>query len=41
MGGEHATTIAGEGRNLSVKNILSVAKKAGISVSRQGGGCIW
>ena len=33
MGGEHATTIAGEGRNPSVKDILSVAKKAGISMS--------
>ena len=33
MGGEHATTVAGEGRNPSVKDILSVAKKAGISMS--------
>ena len=33
VGGEHATTIAGEGRNPSVKDILSVAKKAGISMS--------
>ena len=32
MGGEHATTIAGEGRNPSAKDILSVAKKAGISM---------
>ncbi len=33
LGGEHATTVAGEGRNPSVKDILSVAKKAGISMS--------
>ena len=33
MGGEHATTIAGEGRNPSVKDILSVAKKTGINMS--------
>ena len=33
MGGEHATTIAGEGRNPSVRDLLSVAKKAGINLS--------
>ena len=33
VGGEHATTIAGEGRNPTVKDILSVAKKAGIRES--------
>ena len=33
IGGEHATTVAGEGRNPSVKDILSVAKKAGIGMS--------
>ena len=33
IGGEHATTIAGEGRNPSVKDILSVAKKTGINMS--------
>lgn len=33
MGGEHATMIAGEGRNPSIKDILSVAKKAGINMS--------
>ncbi len=32
IGGEHATTVAGEGRNPSVKDILSVAKKAGINM---------
>ena len=32
-GGEHATTVAGEGRNPSMKDILSVAKKAGIKES--------
>ncbi|MDR2934023.1 MAG: type II toxin-antitoxin system HipA family toxin [Rickettsiales bacterium] len=31
MGGEHATMIAGEGRNPTEKNILSVAKKAGLT----------
>ena len=30
MGGEHATTIDGEGRNPTEENILSVAKKIGI-----------
>lgn len=33
MGGEHATTVAGEGRNPSVRDILSVARKAGIGMS--------
>ena len=33
IGGEHATTIAGEGRDPTIKDILSVAKKAGISMS--------
>lgn len=30
MGGEHATTVAGEGRNPTLKNLLAVAKRAGI-----------
>ena len=30
LGGEHATTVAGEGRNPGIKDILAVAKKAGI-----------
>ena len=33
MGGEHATTVAGEGRDPAMKDILSVAKKAGIRES--------
>ncbi|MBQ3663798.1 MAG: HipA domain-containing protein [Clostridia bacterium] len=33
MGGEHATSVAGEGRYPSMKDILSVAKKAGIRES--------
>lgn len=33
MGGEHATTVAGEGRNPTMKDILAVAKKAGIRES--------
>lgn len=33
MGGEHATTIAGEGRNPTLKDLLAVAKKAGIRES--------
>ena len=33
IGGEHATTIAGEGRNPSMKDLLAVAKKAGIKES--------
>ena len=33
IGGEHATTIAGEGRDPTIKDILSVAKKAGIRES--------
>ena len=34
IGGEHATTIDGEGKNPSVENILSVAHKNGIKLSR-------
>ena len=30
IGGEHATTVAGEGRNPGIKEILQVAQKAGI-----------
>ena len=30
IGGEHATTIAGEGKNPGIKELLEVAKKAGI-----------
>lgn len=33
IGGEHATTVAGEGRNPSLSDLLSVAKKAGIRIS--------
>jgi serine/threonine-protein kinase HipA len=33
MGGEHATTIAGEGRHPTLKDLLSVAKRAGIKES--------
>ena len=33
MGGEHATTVAGEGRNPTLKDLLAVAKKAGIRES--------
>ena len=34
IGGEHATTIDGEGKNPSIENILAVAKKNGIKLSR-------
>lgn len=34
LGGEHATTIAGEGRDPGMKEILLVAKKAGIKQSQ-------
>lgn len=34
IGGEHATTIDGEGKNPSLENLLSVAKKNGIKLSR-------
>lgn len=37
IGGEHATTVAGEGRNPTTKDILAVAKKAGIKESRARG----
>ena len=30
IGGEHATTIAGEGKNPGIKEILQVAKTAGL-----------
>lgn len=33
IGGEHATTVAGEGRDPSLKHLLAVAKKAGIRES--------
>ena len=33
FGGEHATTIAGEGRNPGIKDILAVARKAGLKES--------
>ncbi len=33
IGGEHATTIAGEGKNPGMKDILAVAKRAGIRES--------
>ena len=33
LGGEHATTIAGEGRNPGLKDLLAVAKRAGIRES--------
>ncbi len=33
IGGEHATTVAGEGKSPSLENILAVAKKAGIKES--------
>lgn len=33
IGGEHATTIAGEGKNPGMKDILAVAKKAGIKAA--------
>ncbi len=33
VGGEHATTVAGEGKNPTMNDILSVAKKAGIKES--------
>jgi len=36
MGGEHATTIDGEGRNPSEENILSVAKKNGMDQRKAG-----
>ena len=37
VGGEHATTVAGEGKNPAMNDILAVAKKAGIkeSLARQ------
>ena len=37
VGGEHATTVAGEGKNPTMNDILAVAKKAGIkeSLARQ------
>lgn len=34
IGGEHATTVAGEGRNPGITDILKVAKKAGIKESQ-------
>ena len=34
IGGEHATTIDGEGKNPSMENILAVAQKAGIKKSK-------
>ena len=34
IGGEHATTIAGEGRNPGIDDILKVARKAGIGESQ-------
>ena len=34
IGGEHATTIDGEGKNPNIENILAVAKKNGIKLSR-------
>ena len=34
IGGEHATTIDGEGKNPKVENILAVAQKNGIKKSR-------
>ena len=36
VGGEHATTVAGEGRNPAMKDILAVAKKAGLRESVAG-----
>lgn len=33
IGGEHATTIDGEGKTPSISNILSVAKKAGLNLN--------
>ena len=33
IGGEHATTVAGEGRNPEMKDILDVAKRAGLKES--------
>ena len=30
IGGEHATTVAGEGKNPAINDLLAVAKKAGI-----------
>ena len=33
IGGEHATTVDGEGRDPSLKHLLAVAKKAGIRES--------
>ncbi len=33
QGGEHATTVDGEGRNPGINNILQVAKKAGIDLA--------
>lgn len=34
FGGEHATTVAGEGKNPGMKDILQIAKKAGIRQSQ-------
>ena len=34
MGGEHATTIDGEGRNPTGENIMSVAGKAGLKTHK-------
>ena len=34
FGGEHATTVAGEGQNPGMKEILQIAKKAGIKESQ-------
>ena len=34
MGGEHATTIDGEGLNPTEKNIMSVAKKCGLDMRK-------
>ena len=33
VGGEHATTVAGEGKNPGMKDILAVAKRAGLRES--------
>lgn len=34
VGGEHATTVAGEGKNPTIKDILAVAKKIGMKEAR-------
>lgn len=34
IGGEHATTVDGEGKSPNLKNILSVAKKAGLDLRK-------